>query len=89
VNIEAAYHFEIARERGANLGHLDGDGRIVSDVEEIGGAKVTVTLICFGASGNSVGLRVEVKSAAMEVDGGLEVVPVAVAACRDADGLDA
>ena len=42
-----------------------------------------------GASGNSVGLRVEVKTAAVEVDGGLEVVPVAVAACRDADGLDA
>jgi catechol 2,3-dioxygenase-like lactoylglutathione lyase family enzyme len=42
-----------------------------------------------GASGKSVGLRVEVEAAAVEVDGGLEVVPVAVAACRDADGLDA
>ncbi len=36
-----------------------------------------------------VGLRVEVKAAAVEVDGGLEVVSVAVAACGDADGLDA
>ncbi len=34
-----------------------------------------------GSSGNSVGLRVKVKTAEMEVNGGLEVLPVAVSAC--------
>lgn len=34
-----------------------------------------------GASGNSVGLRVELKPAAVEVDGRLEVLPVAESAC--------
>ncbi len=33
-----------------------------------------------GASGKSVGLRVEVESAEVEVDGGLEVLPVAIPA---------
>jgi hypothetical protein len=33
-----------------------------------------------GASGNSVGLRVKVKSAEMEEDGGLEVLTVAIPA---------
>ena len=42
----------------------------------------------FGASGKSVGLRVEVEPAEMEEDGGLEVLPVAVTACRYADRLD-
>ena len=40
-----------------------------------------------GASGYSVGLRVEVEAAEMEVDGGLEVLPVAVAAGGNPDGL--
>jgi hypothetical protein len=35
----------------------------------------------FGASGFSVGLRVELKPAAVEVDGRLEVLPVAESAC--------
>ena len=52
------------------------------------GWAVLAVIFFLGASGNSVGLRVEVEAAAVEVDGGLEVVPVAVAACRDADGLD-
>ena len=34
-----------------------------------------------GASGKSVGLRVELKPAAVEVDGRLEVLPVAESAC--------
>src|SRR6266487_502393 len=42
-----------------------------------------------GSSGNSVGLWVELKPATVEVDGGFEVVPVAVAAGGDPDGLDA
>lgn len=42
-----------------------------------------------GSSGNSVGLRVELQSSAVEPDGGLEVLPVAVAACGDSDRLDA
>jgi hypothetical protein len=52
-------------------------------------APVPPSIFISGASGKSVGLRVEVEAATVEVDGGLEVVPVAVAACRDADGLDA
>src|SRR6266536_2830191 len=42
-----------------------------------------------GSSGNSVGLWVELNPATVEVDGGFEVVPVAVAAGGDPDGLDA
>ena len=42
-----------------------------------------------GSSGKSVGLWVELEPAAVEVDGGLEVFPVAVAAGGDPDRLDA
>ena len=43
--------------------------------------------ISFGASGNSVGLGIKGQTAKVEVDGGFEVLPVAVSASGNSNCL--
>ena len=47
------------------------------------------TVAIFGSSGNSVGLGIKVESAEVKVDGGLEVLAVAISTSGNSDRLDA